>query len=187
MRALQLIGACWMAFVAYWIVSAQSVKPTAERQGIGAQVSHLALLAVGATLLAGLWRSDPLDMRVMSRGLATDICGVVLCLLGLVVAIWARRTLAGNWSSSVNLKQGHELIQRGPYGYVRHPIYSGLLLMFLGTAVAIGRLDAWLGTLVCALGFWIKLRQEEALMMRHFPDAYRSYRRNVKALVPFVF
>jgi protein-S-isoprenylcysteine O-methyltransferase Ste14 len=105
---------------------------------------------------------------------------------GLVVTIWARRTLAGNWSSDVTFKQGHELVRRGPYRFVRHPIYTGLLVMGLGTAVNTGRLRCWLGIVVVGIGFWIKLKQEERLMLRHFPDEYPAYRKQVKALVPFI-
>ena len=95
-------------------------------------------------------------------------------------------TLAGNWSSDVTFKQGHELIRTGPYKLVRHPIYTGLLTMSLGTATEIGQLHSWLSILVTAVGFWIKLRQEERLLLRHFPEDYPHYQKHVKALVPFV-
>jgi len=147
----------------------------------------VATLAVAMALLIGPWRPYPLNLRVVPHGPAVDIVGAALCLAGLVGAVWARRTLGDNWSAAVTLKHGHELIVRGPYNYVRHPIYTGILLMVLGTAIAIGRLHAWIGLLVCVVGFWVKLRQEEALMTRQFPDAYPPYRRRVKALVPFVF
>jgi protein-S-isoprenylcysteine O-methyltransferase Ste14 len=105
---------------------------------------------------------------------------------GLFVTVWARRTLAGNWSSDVTFKQGHELITTGPYHFVRHPIYTGLLVMALGTAVAAGHLRFWLGLVMVGLGFWIKLKQEERLMLRYFPEQYPVYQKQVKALVPFV-
>ena len=114
------------------------------------------------------------------------VAGAVICVFGLWVTIWARRTLAGNWSSDVTFKQGHELIRTGPYRFVRHPIYTGLLVMCLGTAVEIGQLRCWLGLIVVFVGFWIKLSQEEQLLMRHFPDEYPLYRKQVKALVPWL-
>jgi protein-S-isoprenylcysteine O-methyltransferase Ste14 len=104
----------------------------------------------------------------------------------LLVTIWSRRTLGGNWSSEVAFKQGHELVKTGPYRYARHPIYTGLLLMCLGTAVAVGQFHSWLGLLILCVGFWIKLRQEESLLLQHFPTEYPVYRKQVKALVPFV-
>jgi protein-S-isoprenylcysteine O-methyltransferase Ste14 len=105
----------------------------------------------------------------------------------LLVALWARRTLAGNWSRAVTFKQDHELIQAGPYRFARHPIYTGMILMALGGAVAGGRLHCWLGFLLICAGFWIKLSQEESLLLRHFQADYPAYRARVKALVPFVF
>ncbi len=104
----------------------------------------------------------------------------------MLFGIWARRTIGGNWSSVVTLKQDHELVTNGPYRYVRHPIYTAILTMFLGTAVATGQLGGFLGLALCSLSMWIKLRQEEKLMMRHFPQQYPAYRARVKALVPFV-
>ena len=104
----------------------------------------------------------------------------------IVGEIWARRTLGDNWSSEVAFKQGHELVKTGPYRFVRHPIYTGLLLMCLGTAVVVGQLHSWLGFPFSCAGFWFKLKQEETLLLRHFPDDYPAYQKQVKALMPFV-
>ena len=112
--------------------------------------------------------------------------GRLVCALGLFVTLWARWTLAGNWSSDVTFKQGHELIRTGPYRLVRHPIYTGLLVMALGTALNVGQLRGWLALPLMAAAFWIKLKQEERLMLRHFPNEYPAYQKQVKALVPFV-
>jgi len=114
------------------------------------------------------------------------VLGVLVCVFGLFVTIWARRMLVGNWSSDVTFKQGHELVRSGPYRFVRHPIYTGLLVMGLGSAIVIGRLHCFLAIAVVGIGCWIKLKQEERLLLRHFPDAYPAYQNQVKALVPFV-
>ena len=112
--------------------------------------------------------------------------GALICASGLCFTIWARRILAGNWSSDVTFKQGHELVKTGPYRFVRHPIYTGLLTMCLGTAIEIGRLRCGLALPLMAAAFWIKLKQEERLMLRHFPDQYPAYQKHVKALIPYV-
>ena len=85
----------------------------------------------------------------------------------------------------MTLKEDHELIQRGPYRVVRHPIYSGLLLMMLRTIVLVGRVGGFLALAICFCGFWVKLRREEALLTKHLPG-YSEYMRRTKALVPFV-
>lgn len=127
-----------------------------------------------------------MNLVLMPRMDWVRVIGAVVCVLGLYVTIWARRTLAGNWSSNVTFKQGHELVKAGPYRFVRHPIYTGLLVMCLGSAIEIGRLHCFLSLVVVGLGFWIKLKQEESLMLRHFPVEYPVYQKQVKALVPFV-
>jgi protein-S-isoprenylcysteine O-methyltransferase Ste14 len=127
-----------------------------------------------------------LAVQVIPRTALSQITGTAICVLGLIFTLWARQTLAGNWSSNVTLKQGHELIRTGPYRIVRHPIYTGLLLMTIGTAIFIGQVRGGVSLLLITLGFWIKLSQEERLLLRHFPDVYPAYQHEVKALVPFV-
>ena len=110
----------------------------------------------------------------------------ILCIAGLLFCFWARAALGRNWSGTVTLKEGHELIQRGPYRLVRHPIYTGLLAMFLATAIAYGRLGGFVGVLIAFASFWIKLIGEEKLMLQQFPDQYAAYQERVKRIIPFV-
>ena len=184
--AKSIIAASWAVFVVTWLVAARSRKPSAERQNAAGRALHLGLLAVGGLLMSGVLKPFPLDLRIFSASDALTIGGAVLCALGLAVALWARRTIADNWSSTVSFRQGHALVVSGPYACVRHPIYAGLLLMIVGTALMLGRLHALLGMLVCGAGLGIKIRQEEVLMARHFPE-YEAYRRRTHALIPFIF
>jgi protein-S-isoprenylcysteine O-methyltransferase Ste14 len=183
----QIIIGCWIAFIAYWFISASRVKATAEQQGWQSSLAYRLPAGLGCWLLAYRHFPPPLNQVLTPNGDWAQATGAVVCMSGLFVTIWARRTLAGNWSSDVTFKQGHELVKAGPYRFVRHPIYTGLLLMCLGSAMESGRLRSWLGVICVAVGFWIKLKQEEKLMLRHFPDDYPNYRKQVKALVPFVF
>jgi protein-S-isoprenylcysteine O-methyltransferase Ste14 len=112
--------------------------------------------------------------------------GAALTAAGLLFTVWARVHLGTNWSGTVTLKRGHELITSGPYAFVRHPIYTGLLLAFLGSALA---RDEWRGVLalaLVALALWRKLRNEERWMREQFGDAYSAYSKRVAALVPRV-
>jgi len=181
-----IIIACWIVFLAYWLISALAVKRTAEPQSLLSSLAHRIPVGLGWFLLANQRWPPPMN-RVLIPG--TDwvwVVGVVVCVFGLCGTIWARWTLAGNWSSNVTFKQGHELVKTGPYRFVRHPIYTGLLVMSLGSAIENGRLHCFLSLVVFGAGFWIKLKQEERLLLRHFPDEYPAYQRQVKALVPFV-
>jgi protein-S-isoprenylcysteine O-methyltransferase Ste14 len=186
MEPRQLIAACWILFVFYWIVSARSIKPAAEHQSWTSMLAHRVPVWLGAILLF-MPRATPFGMMVIPHTVTMESLGVAICMLGLSAAIWSRKTLADNWSSNVEFKQDHKLVERGPYHFVRHPIYTSLLLMCLGTAIVSSRLAAMVSLLLYFTGFWIKLKQEERLLLRHFPDEYPAYQARVKALVPFLF
>ena len=121
------------------------------------------------------------------RSLASDVVALVLCVAGMSLAIWARRDLGRNWSATPTIREGHELIVSGPYRFVRHPIYSGILLALFGTAIASGNV-LWLVALASFLGlFAFRMRAEEQLMGAEFPDQYPSYAARTRALIPFIW
>jgi protein-S-isoprenylcysteine O-methyltransferase Ste14 len=168
------------------MVSAVRGKKILERQSVPSALVHRIPIALGFWMMAFPRLLPPLNRMVIPHTDITLAVGTVICGLGLLVTIWARRTLAGNWSSEVTFKEGHELVCTGPYRFVRHPIYTGLLIMCVGTAIEGGQLRSWLGTVTVVIGFWIKLSQEERLLLRHFPEAYPAYQKRVKALVPWL-
>ena len=181
-----VIVGCWIIFLGYWLVSAFGQKPTTEQKSFLSTLIYRIPLTLGGLLLWWPKFSGPLNLALTPHTDPARVTGAVVCIFGLLVTIWSRWTLGGNWSSEVAFKRGHELVKTGPYRFARHPIYTGLLLMCLGIAVTVGRYHSWLGFLLLGLGFWIKLKQEESLMLRHFPDEYPAYLKQVKALVPFV-
>ena len=109
-----------------------------------------------------------------------------VAIVGLAVALWARFTLGSNWSGQITFKQGHELVTSGPYAFVRHPIYTGFLLMLLASAIIAGKTMGFAVVAFMTLALWLKAREEEKLMLKHFPEAYAEYKSRTKALVPFV-
>src|SRR5258707_9285617 len=180
-----IIGVCWAIFILYWLISAPWTKVVAEKQSVWSALAHRIPLGCSYFLLADLHLPPPMNLSVTPHADWARAMGVSVCVLGLLEALWARWTLAGNWSSAVTFKQGHELIRTGPYRFVRHPIYTGILAMGLGTALDIGEFHCWLALPLMTAAFWINLKQEEELLLRHFPDEYPIYKRQVKALVPF--
>jgi protein-S-isoprenylcysteine O-methyltransferase Ste14 len=160
----KIIMVCWVAVTAFWMVSAFWVKRTKERQPLAGRLLYLGLTVLVVILLQGGILKLNFERPVLPHNVATGILADILALLGLGIAIWARVSLGGNWSSRVTLKEGHELIQRGPYRLIRHPIYSGLLLMILGTAILVGRIGGFLALLICFGGFWVKARQDQLEM-----------------------
>jgi protein-S-isoprenylcysteine O-methyltransferase Ste14 len=104
---------------------------------------------------------------------------------GLLFTAWARVHLGRNWSATVTLKQQHELITTGPYAIVRHPIYTGLLAAFIGSAAALGEWRGLLAVVLALAAFWRKLQVEELWMTERFGEQYAAYAQRVPALVPF--
>ena len=140
---------------------------------------------LGFVLFIAAW-VHPLGIVAIRRTAFSDAIAIVICAGGLFLAIWSRKVLGVEWSRDVELKQGHKLVERGPYSSMRHPIYTGHLLMGLGTALGSGLLVSFAGLALLVVGFWIKLNQEEHVLIRAFPDEYPAYKELVKALIPYV-
>jgi protein-S-isoprenylcysteine O-methyltransferase Ste14 len=169
----------------YWVIMAFTTKRTIERRGFIGYRLVAGILIVGlvaAGRLLHVSAQSQLWHTTRALGVVTD-CIVVA---GAAFSVWARVTLGRNWSMEVTFKQDHELIESGPYALARHPIYTGLIVMALGTAIDYGRAVGF-GVLVSLCGgLWWKARQEERIMSRHFPDTYAAYKTRVRAIIPFV-
>src|SRR5262245_8360791 len=183
-----LIGGLWLAWLAYWIVAARQSKTVERAEPALSRASYMLPLWVGAALLA--WPQGPknwLFERFLPQNAAVEWPGVILLAAGLAFSAWARRHLGQNWSSTVTLMQGHELIRTGPYGIVRHPIYTGLLVAILGTALAQGQWRGLLAFVLFAAAFLRKIGVEEQLMREVFPEQYARYCAEVPALIPLIY
>lgn len=179
--------AMWLSWAVYWWAASRNVKVAVRRESLASGLSHMVPLAVAALLFwAPRASMGVLSQRFLPLTAWPFWVGSFLTACGLLFTVWARLHLGKNWSGTVTIKHGHELITSGPYALVRHPIYTGLLLALLASALALGE---WRGLLAFALAggaFWLKLRLEERWMRRQFGDAYLEYARRVAAVVPFV-
>lgn len=128
-----------------------------------------------------------LGRTVIRVSLMTSLSGMVICVAGLALAVWARLVMGAHWSGAVVLKEKHELIQDGPYRFMRHPVYAGVILALVGSAIIVGELRGFLAPVICFWGLWRRIQEEEAFLSRHFPLEYKDYRRRVKALIPYIF
>jgi protein-S-isoprenylcysteine O-methyltransferase Ste14 len=192
-KAPAIVGWLWAAFVLCWLVLAQFNKKarraTSRRTAWALRVAVLVGVLIVLTprrpavrhfLISGS-RALPLHVGVAGQWL-----GVGFCVAGFGFAVWARAHIGRNWGMPMSLRQDHELVTSGPYAYVRHPIYTGLILAMIGSALAVGLLWLLLFALYFAY-FIISARIEEKMMLAQFPDAYPAYRRRTKMLIPFVF
>jgi len=181
------IEAAWIVFCAYWFIMAFNVKRTAKRQSLSSRGFHIAVAVLAYWLLFTdrlAW--GPLVWRFVRDSQTWALAGAVVTWAGVALAIWARTILGGNWSATVTVKEDHALVRSGPYATVRHPIYSGLLLAGLGTALAIGEVHSLLAVAIGIVGFRVKSKLEERFMIEQFGQQYEEYRRHSWALVPFV-
>ena len=181
------LKAAWLVLVLYWLWSARHVKSHAHRQGLAVRIASywLPFLVAVGLLGPGHWYGDTfLHQRFLPASLRLYGLGVALVVIGVALACWSRHILGRNWSMSVELKQEHELIQTGPYRVVRHPIYTGLLLGFTGTVVAIGEWRGLISIAIFVIFITYKLRVEERWLSELFAPAYGQYKARTKALVP---
>jgi protein-S-isoprenylcysteine O-methyltransferase Ste14 len=180
-RAVELVFAViWAAFWLYWILAAFSMKR--GRVPWGRELRIRAVIVVIAIVLVRLG-------AFRGHGIHTDpwreAAGLVLFALGLGFAVWARLHIGRNWGTPMTQKAEPELVTSGPYRLVRHPIYSGILLANVGTAVALNWL--WLAAFALAAIYFIySATVEERYLTEQFPDDYPRYKRSTKMLVPFV-
>lgn len=178
---------CWLVFLVVWGLMAFRTKRTLERGGWTWRLVTLAVVLIFLLLRSKQFLGVLEGARLWNQTLLSGIIADLITLVGLGNLIWARVTLGANWSSDVVINENHELIERGPYHWVRHPIYSSLLLMALGMAVWSGHAIGFAIFLTLLTSLWIKARQEEKLLTKYFPEEYPSYRARVKALIPFIF
>jgi protein-S-isoprenylcysteine O-methyltransferase Ste14 len=175
----------WLVFILYWLVAARRTASTRVREGVASSLVSNAALVLGALLLLGsAFPLGPLDARWVPAHWWVLVTGAALTAAGLGLAVWARRHLGRNWSAHPSLKLDHQLIRAGPYAVIRHPIYSGILLALLGTALYLGQYRALLGLVLFVAGLWWKARREEALLVTEFGDDYHRHRRRTGMFLP---
>ena len=181
-----LFTALWIAFFVYWQIMAIRVKATQRLEPIASRVLRVLMFGSGLILISFPLPAAWLNLLLWPQDRVTFWSGFAITLAGVLFCVWARVHLGRNWSSSVTIKEGHELIVTGPYALVRHPIYTGILTGLLGTVLAIAELRAVLGLVPIAISLWLKLRLEEKWMRTQFGAAYEAYAGRVKVVVPYL-
>jgi protein-S-isoprenylcysteine O-methyltransferase Ste14 len=182
---LQIIGWLWAILGVYWLIAAFGRNRVQKREPAAERLVHILLMAGGFALL---YSPDPrfgrLNQRFVPLSPLLDIAGILLTAVGAAFAIWARAHLGKYWSGDVTIRQEHRLIRTGPYRFVRHPIYSGMLLALIGTVLAIGEYRVILGFAVILLGFIKKATKEESFLQIQFGADFDEHRRHTGFFLP---
>jgi protein-S-isoprenylcysteine O-methyltransferase Ste14 len=176
----------WIAFSVYWSIAARNRAQDKSSESKASTVFHqivlnaaLLLLFIPVPGLTGWFLPERLHYLVP--------IGAIIQAAFILLAIWARRHLGRNWSGSVRIGEGHELVRTGPYRLVRHPIYTAMLGMFLGTAISSSQYHALLGLVILVFAYLRKTRMEENILRQTFGAEYDAYQRDTWALAPLVF
>jgi len=182
----------WLLFLAVWLISAIGAKPDVKERGFGSGRFLFwfwrAILAFFVIVLFG--HDGRLDgfanLTFFSSGPMLGWLGAIFTLAGIGFAIWARFHLGRNWSSHPAHKKDHELVTSGPYRFVRHPIYTGMILALFGGLLTGDILSVLLFVILLTV-FALRIRKEEGIMLGLFPNQYPAYQARTKRLIPFVW
>ena len=185
---LTAIAVIWVVFWITWFISAWITRsPVKSQQPQGVRIFFFpALLVVAGILLFSENTSGILVQRIIPDTLPVNLAGLILTLAGIGFTYWARLHLGRFWSSMPVIRVDHKLIRTGPYRFVRHPIYSGLLFGLIGTIIVVGTLVVILAVFVVLMVFFWKIMAEEKVLLEEFGDEYTQYKKEVPALIPFV-
>jgi len=183
----QLLALIWICWLVSWVVGSFWAAPTAKRPVTWRARAHRLPIIIGGLLLTP-WIAQILAERPLwNLGNGGIYVLAVFMVAGLLFTWWGRIHLGRFWSNEITRKEGHRVIDTGPYGLVRHPIYTGLIAAILATGLAVGTVTAILGAVLISFGLSVKARAEESFLTSELdPSAYESYRRRVPMLIPFL-
>jgi protein-S-isoprenylcysteine O-methyltransferase Ste14 len=184
-EAFQLSSKIWFAWCVVWLLMAAWSKPSKRLEFPWQRLEHVIPMVIGFILIynhnfAWSWFAT----RLVSDNSAVALIGLLLTAGGLLFAVWARIALGGNWSGTVTIKSGHNLIRRGPYRRIRHPIYSGLLASLAGTVLLQGEVRSFLGFVIILFALYRKARREEKFLSEEFGEGFAEHAKQTGMFLP---
>ena len=183
-RAFAIASQMWFVWFLFWLAMAFLSKSTKRRETRAQRLEHAipALLGFFLVFRAGLggW----LTQAVIPDNAVLMAIGVGVTFLGLLFTVWARFALGSNWSGTVTIKADHQLIRRGPYRFIRHPIYTGMLAALLATAITQRLVTGLLGFTIVLIALWRKAKREESFLAQEFGESFDEHRRHTGMFLP---
>jgi len=184
-EAFQLSSKIWFVWGILWLLMAAWSKPSKRVEFPWQRLEHVIPMVIGFLLIYNhnlAWKF--LGDRIIPQNNSVTIVGLSLTLGGLIFAVWARIALGANWSGTVTIKSGHNLIRRGPYKWIRHPIYTGLLLSMAGTVMLQGEVRSFLGLVLVLLALYRKAKREERFLSEEFGDGFAEHAKHTGMFLP---
>jgi protein-S-isoprenylcysteine O-methyltransferase Ste14 len=184
-QAMHFAEEAWTIWAVWWLAMAFFSKSTKRRESAAQRIEHLVPAMLGFALVfregfGGAWLARPI---ILANPVLLGFC-VIVTILGLLFAVWARLVLGSNWSGTVTIKTNHQLIRRGPYRWIRHPIYTGMLAALLATAMIQGLLSGMIGFAFVLLALYRKARREELFLSQEFGDGFMEHRQHTGMFLP---
>lgn len=184
-EAFQISSKIWFVWCIVWLLMAAWSKPSKRREFPWQRLEHVLPMIIGFLLIYNhnfAWKF--LAIQIVPQNDILTIAGLLLTIGGLIFAVWARIALGANWSGTVTIKSGHSLIRRGPYKWIRHPIYTGLLLSMAGTVLLQGEVRALLGFALVLLALYRKAKREEQFLSEEFGEGFVEHAKHTGMFLP---
>ena len=184
-RAMSIEGRAWAIWAIWWLAMAFFSKSTKRRESPLQRIEHLLPALLGFALIfregfGGAWLARP----IFVAGPTLLLICVSVTILGLLFAVWARLALGANWSGTITIKANHQLIRRGPYRWIRHPIYTGMLAALLAVAITQGLLSGLVGFALVLFALFRKARREESFLSQEFGEGFAEHRQHTGMFLP---
>lgn len=182
---MNAINTPWLILIAYWVITAFGARKNQRAEPIGSRLLTLAgMILALAVLFGSRWWSGALAKRFVPDVPTVRDLGIFLLWAGIGFAIWARYHIGEYWSARVAIKADHKVIDSGPYAYIRHPIYTGILLAMVGTGLAAGKWQSVVAFFLILIVLFMKARAEEKMLTEQLGGSYVEYKKRTGMLIP---
>lgn len=183
--AFQLSSKIWFAWCIVWLLMAAWSKPSKRREFTWQRLEHVIPMVFGFLLIYnGKFAWSWLASRIVSENPVVATIGLLATVGGLLFSMWARIALGANWSGTVTIKSGHSLIRRGPYKWIRHPIYTGLLASVVGTVLLQGEVRSLFGFAIILFALYRKAKREEKFLSEEFGEGFAEHAKRTGMFLP---
>jgi protein-S-isoprenylcysteine O-methyltransferase Ste14 len=182
---IMVAAALWIGFISYWSAVAKHAAPTRSSESTASRRTHVRLMNAAFVLLF-FGFGTPLGRRFLPDSIVLVAIGLAIQCGSGALGVWARRHLGRNWSGAITVAENHELVRSGPYRVLRHPIYTAMIGMFVGSAIAIGEWHSLIGALLIMIAYARKIPMEEQSLRGVFGSAYDDYKKGSWAIIPGV-